>query len=107
MKNIESGKVFELKNAIDCVDGGISNVDIVSKENLKMMLMAFDAGEGLTPHSAPGDALVVPLEGEAEVLVGEKTFKIKVGEHIVFPKNIIHNVTAVKKFKMLLILVID
>lgn len=107
MKNLEKGRVIELKNMIDYVDGAISNLDIASTKNMKMMLMSFDANEGLKPHSAPGDALVVPLEGKARVMVGDEEFEIGEQEQIVFPKNIKHNVTAITKFKMMLILVID
>ena len=89
------------------MDGGIANIDLVSKDGFKLILMAFDAGEGLKPHKAPGDALVVALEGKAKLLVGDKEVEIESGEQIVFPENVIHNVTAITKFKMMLILSID
>ena len=89
------------------MDGGIANIDLVSKDGFKLVLLAFDAGEGLKPHKAPGDALVVALEGKAKLLVGDKEVEIESGEQIVFPENVIHNVTAITKFKMMLILSID
>lgn len=107
MENLIKGEIINLKDSISYVDGAISNIDIVSKENLKIMVMAFDKGEGLSPHSAPGDALVIPLEGEAILSVGDKSYEIKVGEQLVFPKNIEHSVKAKTKYKMLLILSID
>lgn len=107
LKNIEKGKVINLKEAIDYVDGGVSNLDIVRSDNTKMMLMAFDKGESLTPHAAPGDAMVIALEGKANLLVGEETFEINEGEQLVFPKDVIHNVTAIEKFKMALILAME
>lgn len=99
------GQVFSLKDVITYLDGGISNYDVFSRDDLKIVLMAFDAGEGLTPHTAPGDALIFALEGEADMEVGDETHRIKAGEQIVFPKGVRHNVTAVTKFKMALILV--
>ncbi|NLK66465.1 MAG: cupin domain-containing protein [Campylobacteraceae bacterium] len=107
MKNLNTGEIISLKNEIDYVEGGISNLDIVSQKGIKIMLMAFDEGQGLSPHSAPGDALVVPLEGKAKVLVGDEEFEVEEDKQIVFPKNIAHNVTAITKFKMMLILVVD
>ena len=59
MKNIDKGKKIKLVDYLDYVDGGIANIDIVSKEGVRLVLMAFDAGEGLKPHKAPGDALVI------------------------------------------------
>ena len=107
MKNIDKGKKIKLVDCLDYVDGGIANIDLVSKDGFKLILMAFDAGEGLKPHKAPGDALVVALEGKAKLLVGDKEIEIESGEQIVFPENVIHNVTAITKFKMMLILSID
>ena len=107
MKNIEKGKKIKLINCLDYVEGAIANIDLVSKEEFKVFLMAFDAGEGLKPHKAPGDALVMALEGKAKLLVGDKEIEIQSGEQIVFPANVIHNVTAITRFKMLLILSID
>ena len=99
------GQVFSLKDVITYLDGGISNYDVYSRDDLKIVLMAFDAGEGLTPHTAPGDALIFALEGEADMEVGDETHRIKAGEQIVFHKGVRHNVIAVTKFKMALILV--
>lgn len=99
------GQIFSLKDVITYLDGGISNYDVFSRDDLKIVLMAFDAGEGLTPHTAPGDALIFALEGEADMEVGDKIHRIKAGEQIIFPKGVRHNVTAVTKFKMALILV--
>ena len=107
MKNIEKGKKIKLINCLDYVDGAIVNIDLVSKDEFKVFLMAFDAGEGLKPHKAPGDALVMALEGKAKLLVGDKEIEIESGEQIVFPANVIHNVTAITRFKMLLVLSID
>ena len=107
MKNIDKGKKINLVEYLDYVDGAITNIDLVANDALRVVLMAFDAGEGLKPHKAPGDALVMALEGQAKLLVGDKEVDIKSGEQIVFPANVMHNVTAITKFKMLLILSID
>ena len=107
MKNIDKGKKINLVEYLDYVDGAITNIDLVANDALRVVLMAFDAGEGLKPHKAPGDALVMALEGQAKLLVGDKEIEIESGEQIVFPANVVHNVTAITRFKMLLILSID
>ena len=107
MKNIDKGKKINLVEYLDYVDGAITNIDLVSNDAFRVVLMAFDTGEGLKPHKAPGDALVMALEGQAKLLVGDKEVDIKSGEQIVFPANVMHNVTAITKFKMLLILAVD
>lgn len=107
MQNIEKGKLIDLKNKIEYVDGGISNLDIISKENIKLMLMAFDKGEGLSDHAAPGDAMVMALEGRADLKVGNEIHEIKEGQQLIFPKGEIHNIFAKEKFKMALLLILD
>ena len=107
MKNIDKGKKIKLVDYLDYVDGGIANIDLASKDDFRLVIMAFDAGEGLKPHKAPGDALVLALEGKAKLLVGDKEIEIEAGEQLVFPANVIHNVTAITRFKMLLIFSID
>lgn len=107
MKNIDKGKKIKLVDYLDYIDGAIANIDLVSKDDFRVVMMAFDAGEGLKPHKAPGDALILALEGKAKLLVGDKEVEIESGEQIVFPANVIHNVTAITRFKMLLILSVD
>ena len=107
MKNIDKGQRIKLVDYLDYIDGAIANIDLVSKDDFRVVMMAFDAGEGLKPHKAPGDALVLALEGKAKLLVGDKEVEIESGEQIVFPANVMHNVTAITRFKMLLILSVD
>lgn len=107
MKNIDKGQRIKLVDYLDYIDGAIANIDLVSKDDFRVVMMAFDAGEGLKAHKAPGDALVMALEGKAKLLVGDKEVEIEAGEQLVFPANVIHNVSAITKFKMLLILSIE
>nr|WP_072537906.1 cupin domain-containing protein [Anaerococcus mediterraneensis] len=107
MKNIDKGKKIKLVDYLDYIDGAIANIDLVSKDDFRVVMMAFDAGEGLKAHKAPGDALVMALEGKAKLLVGDEEVVIEAGQQLVFPANVIHNVSAITKFKMLLILSID
>lgn len=83
---------------------------IVSREILKtktgtLTLFAFDAGQGLSEHSAPFDAVVQVLDGEAEIMIGGKTVITKAGETVLMPANVPHAVTAYQRFKMLLIMI--
>ncbi|WP_311492910.1 cupin domain-containing protein [uncultured Anaerococcus sp.] len=107
MKNIDKGQKIKLVDYLDYIDGAIANIDLVSKDDFRVVMMAFDAGEGLKAHKAPGDALVMALEGRAKLLVGDKEVEIEAGEQLVFPANVIHNVSAITRFKMLLILSIE
>lgn len=105
--NLEKGKVLKLKDQIEYVDGAISNVDLAKREGVKFALLAFDEGQGLTPHTAPGDALIIALEGKARVTMGDVEAVLEEGNQFVFEKGKLHSVQALTKFKMGILLVIE
>lgn len=79
-------------------------MDIASNERMKFVVMSFDAGTGLRPHTAPGDALLTSLDGEGVITYEGKDYTIHEGEQFVFEKGGLHAVKAVTKFKMSLLL---
>lgn len=105
IKNIEKGKPFDLKDAVAFEKGKVVSMTLAQRADLSVTLFAIDAGEGLKTHSAAGDAMVVALEGEAEIVVGEKPFTVGAGKSIVMPATIPHSVRAATPFKMLLTVV--
>ena len=62
-------------------------------------LFAFDEGEGLSEHTAPFDALVVVIDGDADIEIAGESFKVRQGETITLPANRPHAVKAAAKFK--------
>lgn len=83
---------------------------IVSRVLLKnnggtVTLFAFDQGEGLSEHTAPFEALVYVVDGEAEVEIAGKAYSVSRGETINLPANIPHAVKAATRFKMLLTMI--
>ena len=106
-KAIEAGRAFALKDLLPYAEGRIVNMDIASNPKMKFVLMSFDAGTGLSEHSAPGDALIFALDGEATIGYEGAEHVIKAGENFKFAKNGRHWVKANGRFKMALLLVID
>ena len=104
---IKSGEVFKLKDLIQYEEGSISNLDVVSNNTMKFVLMAFDEGTGLQPHRAPGNAIIFALEGQATIGYEGKDYTISAGENFRFDKEGLHSVTANGKFKMALLLVLE
>ena len=83
---------------------------VVSSEIIKnsagtVTLFAFDRGQGLSEHTAPFDAMVNVLDGEAEIRISGEPHIVKKGEMIIMPANKPHSLNAAEKFKMLLIMV--
>ena len=103
-----SVKAAEVKRLVDLLQ--YQDESIVSRVLLKnaggtVTLFAFEAGEGLSEHTAPFDALVVAVEGEADVEIAGQSFRVGEGEAITLPANIPHAVRAAARFKMLLVMV--
>jgi len=65
-------------------------------------VFAFDAGQGLSEHTAPFDALVHVLEGKVEITISGKPYRLGAGELILMPANAPHALKAITRFKMLL-----
>jgi quercetin dioxygenase-like cupin family protein len=78
---------------------------IIQKKTGSVTFFAFDQGQELSMHSAPCDALVYLVEGEAEIQIDEKIHHVSSGQILMFPANRPHAVKATKRFKMLLIMI--
>lgn len=98
-------QVANVAHMIDYQKGSVVSREIISKKTGTITLFAFDEGEGLSEHTAPFDALVYLLEGEAEITISGKPFRLKQGEMIIMPAHQPHALAALKKFKMLLIMI--
>ena len=100
-----SGKQLKLADLIAYQDGSVVSRTIIDKETGTVTLFAFDEGQGLSEHTAPFDALVYNLDGEVEVTISGKAVQLKKGEMVIMPANKPHALKAIKRFKMLLIMV--
>ena len=98
-------KVLDLDGLNDYQEGSVVSRQIIKKDVGTVTSFAFDAGEGLSEHTAPFDAVVQILDGEAELVIAGKPVKAKAGEMVVMPANVPHAVKAVKRFKMMLIMI--
>ncbi len=68
-------------------------------------IFAFDAGEGLSEHTAPFDALVFAVDGEAEISVTGTPHRVRTGEMLRIPAQHAHSVRALRPFKMVLVMI--
>lgn len=96
---------YQVIDSIDYVPGGIASKQVLKKETGNITLFSFDEGEGLSEHTAPFDALIHVIEGEAEISIAQEKFKLGRNDVIILPAGIPHAVLAVKKFKMLLVMI--
>jgi len=100
-----AAKPARLSGLVEYQDGSIVSRTIIDKEAGTVTLFAFDEGQGLSEHTAPFDALVLILDGEAEVTVSQQPHRLTQGEMIIMPAGQPHSVKALKKFKMMLTMI--
>ena len=100
-----AAKALRLLDLIDYQDGAVVSREIVSKQTGTVTLFAFDKGQGLSEHTAPFDALVCILDGEADITISGKTLRLKAGEIVIMPANQPHALKAVARFEMILTMI--
>jgi quercetin dioxygenase-like cupin family protein len=105
MKKKEKPEAKKLVDMIDYQEGAVVSRTLIDKEAGTVTFFAFDQGQGLSEHTAPYDAMVQILEGEAKVTISGEPIIVKQGEMTIMPANKPHALYAVTRFKMLLIMV--
>jgi quercetin dioxygenase-like cupin family protein len=87
--------------------GSIVSRTILNKPSGSVTLFSFDAGESLSEHTAPFDAMVFILDGEALVTIAGQPHTLRAGETILMPAGQPHALQAVNRFKMLLVMIMS
>ena len=105
VKNLPLSEAVNLAGLVNIEPGKIISRTFVQRPEVTVTLFSFGAGEGVSTHSAPGDAIVQILEGEAKITIGGNPLIAKTGDIVVMPANIPHAVDAEQDFKMLLTVV--
>jgi quercetin dioxygenase-like cupin family protein len=104
-RGIPGAETINVAAHVDYQDGSIVSREIVKKATGSVTVFAFDAGQGLSEHTAPFDALVHVLEGEVEVMIARQPHCLRGGEMILMPAHQPHALRALSRFKMLLIMI--
>ncbi len=105
INNFVHNEVVDLACQVDYEKGKIVSKTLVQRDSMTLTLFAFDEGEGVSTHASEGDAMVVVLDGTAEITVDGVTRTAVKGQSIIMPAGIPHAVTAKTQYKMLLIVV--
>ncbi len=105
MSTTPKAQVMKLADLAAYQDGSVVSRQITKADAGNVTLFAFDAGQELSEHTAPFDALVHILDGEAEVRIAGELHILGAGDAIIMPANVPHGVRAVERFKMLLTMI--
>jgi len=107
-RNGREERVAGVNRLVDLIayqSGSVVSRTIIDKKTGTVTLFSFDQGQGLSEHTAPFDALVYLLDGEAEISISGKPHHLREGEMVMMPANEPHALKAVRRFKMLLTMV--
>ena len=99
------GQVVKPVYLIGYQEGSVVSRTIIDKDTGTLTLFAFDKGQGLSEHTAPFDALVHIIDGEAEVTISGKSLYLIEGEMVIMPANKPHALIAIKRFRMMLVMI--
>jgi quercetin dioxygenase-like cupin family protein len=99
------GKHAPLAGMAAYVTGGVVSKTLIDKPVGTLTLFAFDAGQGLSEHTAPYDAFIEVIEGTARIRIAQEWLTLNDGEAVIMPANVPHAVEAKESFKMLLVMI--
>jgi len=100
-----SGQAAHLADLIEYREASVVTRTLVDRTAATVTLFAFDGGQGLSEHSAPFDALLYAIEGDAQVSLSGVAHALAAGQVILLPANEPHSLRAATRFKMLLMMV--
>lgn len=96
------GEKFSFNDAIGYADKAVVSKHVLKKDTGNITLFAFDKGEGLSEHTTPFDALVLIVDGKAEIIIDGVSTILSPTESIIMPANVPHALKAIERFKMVL-----
>ncbi len=99
------GRAIDLKELIAYQQGSVVSKTLNDKKVGTITLFAFDEGQGLSEHTAPYDAFVEIVDGEADITIAGTDHRVKEGQFIIMPANQPHALRAATPFKMLLVMI--
>jgi len=99
------GTALTLSDLVSYQEGSVVSKTLIDKKIGTLTMFSFGAGQGLSEHTAPFDAVVQVVDGEAEVVINGESQTVSAGQMIIMPANIPHELKAVKPFKMLLTMI--
>lgn len=105
MSTAPSSQVLNFAGMINYQEGSVVSRQVTKSEAGNVTLFAFDRDQGLSEHTAPFDALVHIIDGEALVTISGRPYELKAGDAIIMPANEPHALKAVQQFKMLLTMI--
>jgi len=98
-------EAYKIKDLVEYHENAVLSKELLKKETGTVTIFSFDQGQGLSEHTAPFDALVAILDGEAEITISGQAHQVSEGEMIIMPAGEPHALRANTRFKMMLVMI--
>jgi quercetin dioxygenase-like cupin family protein len=103
--NVFTSQVLDLEKLVEYSNSSVVSKTLIKNDSGNVTLFSFDKGQGLSEHTAPFDAMVNIMDGEASITIQGENYNVKKGETIIMPANIPHALKAEQPFKMMLTMI--
>jgi quercetin dioxygenase-like cupin family protein len=101
---LPAGELLALESLVTPTAQGISSRVLARTAAGNITLFAFDAGEELSEHTAPFDALALTVSGALTLTIGGAEVRTTPQTIVLMPANVPHAVQATEASRMLLIM---
>ena len=100
-KELEKSKAHIIIEIIEYVPNSVVSKTIIKKTTGNITVSSFDEGEELAEKTSPFDNYIQIIDGAADVVINDKTYKLGLGEGIIIPAHASHCFNANEQFKMI------
>ena len=97
-----SGEAIDIASLVEYAPKSIVSRQLIKNDAGTITLFAFDQGQSLSEHTAPFDAVVQIVDGQAELIIDGQSVPATAGQMVIMPADVPHAVKAPARFKMLL-----
>jgi quercetin dioxygenase-like cupin family protein len=104
-KGLPGAQKIRVLDLVNYQEGAVVSRELIKKPTASVTVFAFDAGQVLSEHTAPFDALVQVVEGEAEIMISGQPHELHSGEIILMPAGQPHALKALERFKLILTMI--
>lgn len=81
---------------------GSSTQVLLKRDGHKVLRKRFQPGEGMAPHHAPNDVLVVVLSGQMLITIAGQPQAYEAGDYVIFPAGTEHALQCLQPAQILI-----
>jgi len=98
---LEKGKSHIIVEIIEYMPNAVVSKTIIKKTTGSVTAISLATGEEMVEKISPFDTYIQIIDGNAEIVIGDKKVHLKLGEGIIIPAHSKHSFNANEQFKML------